>query len=150
MKNGPFRFQFHKTTGSPSNAKSPHKRTMGDKRPWMLRAKTSDISVVKQPWNLSNAQTSAPSSNNGGLVEKQGGLQGSSESRRKRAYILIIFRENMTMSMASLLGSSLTANPSITQSKRKRSATRKASEPSKGISQQAMRFCSTVIRSSPL
>jgi hypothetical protein len=37
----------------------------------MFRAKSSDLSVVKQPWNLSNAQTSAPISNNGGLVENK-------------------------------------------------------------------------------
>jgi hypothetical protein len=75
VKNGPFRFQFHKTTGSPSKAKSPHKRAMGDNRRCIFRAKSSDLSVVKHPWNLSNAHTSAPISNNGGLVEQQGVLQ---------------------------------------------------------------------------
>lgn len=52
----------------------------------MLRAKSSDLSVVKHPWNLSNAQTSAPISNNGGLVEKQG---GSETSRNKKASLHI-------------------------------------------------------------
>lgn len=68
VKKGPFRFQFHNTTGSPSKAKSPHKRAMGDMRRCTFRARGSDLSVVKEPWNLSNAQTSAPISNNGGLV----------------------------------------------------------------------------------
>jgi hypothetical protein len=86
VKNGPFRFQFHKTTGSPSNAKSPHKRAIGDKRPCMLRAKSSDLSVVKQPWNLSNAQTSAPISNNGGLVEKQGGFGDQQKQENELTY----------------------------------------------------------------
>lgn len=150
MKNGPFRFQFHKTTGSPSKAKSPHKRAMGDKRRCIFRAKSSDLSVVKQPWNLSNAQTSAPISNDGGLVEQQGVLQRQfRDQERKGAHVLII-RENMTMSRASLSGSSLMTSPSMTQSGRWRSATRKASVPSKGISQQVTRFFSTVIRSSPL
>ena len=40
VKNGPFRFQFHITTGSPSRAKLPHKRAMGDMRRCTLRAKT--------------------------------------------------------------------------------------------------------------
>ena len=59
VKNGPFRFQFQSTTGSPSRAKSPHKRAMGDTRRCTFRAKTSERSVVKEPWNLSNDQTSA-------------------------------------------------------------------------------------------
>jgi hypothetical protein len=46
----------------------------------MFRAKSSDLSVVKQPWNLSNAQTSAPISNNGGLVENKVG----SETRKNK------------------------------------------------------------------
>jgi hypothetical protein len=86
VKNGPFRFQFHKKTGSPSNAKSPHKRAIGDKRPCMLRAKRSDLSVVKQPWNLSKAQTSTLISNNGGLVEKQGGFGGQLKQENKLTY----------------------------------------------------------------
>ncbi len=50
------------------------------------------------------------------------------------------------MRMPSLSESSLVTSPSITQSGRQRSATRKASEPSKEISQQATRHRSTVIR----
>ena len=84
MKNGPFRFQFHKTTGSPSKAKSPHKRAMGDNRRCIFRANSSDLSVVKQPWNLSNAQTSAPISNDGGLVEQQGVLQRQFQDQEKK------------------------------------------------------------------
>ena len=86
VKNGPFRFQFHKTTGSPIKAKSPHKRAIGDKRPCMLRANISDLSVVKQPWNLSNAQTSAPISNNGGLVGKQGGFGDQAKQENELTY----------------------------------------------------------------
>jgi hypothetical protein len=74
VKNGPLRFQFHNTTGSPRRAKSPHKRAMGGMRRCMFRARSSDLSVVKEPWNLSNAQTSAPISNNGGLVNEVGML----------------------------------------------------------------------------
>ena len=118
VKNGPFRFQFHKTTGSPSKAKSPHKRAMGDNRRCIFRAKSSDLSVVKQPWNLSNAQTSAPISNKAGLVEQQGVLQGQfRDQERKRAHISTSL-ENITMSMASLSGSSLMTSPSMTQSGR--------------------------------
>jgi hypothetical protein len=58
---------------------------MGDKRRCIFRAKSSDLSVVKQPWNLSNAQTSAPISNKGGLVEGQGGYKGSSRTRGKKS-----------------------------------------------------------------
>lgn len=70
MKKGPLRFQFHNTTGSPSKAKSPHKRAMGDMRRCMFCAKSSDLSGMKEPWNLSNAQTSAPTSYKGGLGRK--------------------------------------------------------------------------------
>ena len=72
VKNGPFRFQFHNTTGSPIRAMSPHKRAMGDMRRCMFRAKSSHLSVVKEPWNLSNAQTSAPISNKEGLCKGNG------------------------------------------------------------------------------
>ena len=40
VKNGPFRFQFHNTTGSPSRAKLSHKRATGDMRRCTFRAKT--------------------------------------------------------------------------------------------------------------
>jgi hypothetical protein len=52
----------------------------------MLRAKSSDLNVVKQPWNLSNAQTSAPISNNGGLVEKQGGFGDQEKQENELTY----------------------------------------------------------------
>jgi len=73
VKNGPFRFQFHNTTGSPRRAKSPHNRAVGDMRRCMFRAKTANLSVLKEPWNLSNAQTSASISNKGGLVKERTG-----------------------------------------------------------------------------
>ena len=65
---------------------SPHKRAIGDKRPCMLRAKSSDLSVVKRPWNLSNAQTSAPISNNGGLVENKVS-SGTSKNKKTSLHI---------------------------------------------------------------
>jgi|SRR5580693_8697776 hypothetical protein len=105
VKNGPFRFQFHNTTGSPKRAKSPHKRAMGGMRRCMFRARSSDLSVVKEPWNLSNAQTSAPISNDEGLVKVNSMLQrqsGNQKDKNKRVAHVPTIRENMTMSMASL------------------------------------------------
>lgn len=87
VKNGPFRFQFHNTTGSPKRAKSPHKRATGGMRRCMFRARSSDLSVVKEPWNLSNAQTSAPISNNEGLVKKTVCYKCSPETRKIRKWL---------------------------------------------------------------
>jgi hypothetical protein len=84
VKNGPFRFQFHKTTGSPSNARSPHSRAIGDKRRCIFRAKISDLSDVKQPWNLSNAQTVAPISYEGVPLEEQGELQRQQDNEKNK------------------------------------------------------------------
>jgi hypothetical protein len=85
---------------------------MGDKRRCIFRAKSSDLSAVKQPWNLSNAQTSAPISYEGVPLEKQDELQRQRDKEEKQAHISTI-RENMTMSMASLSGSSFMTTPSI-------------------------------------